>query len=232
MKHIFLFSAALLLTALHTDLSAQIRIGGRNINAAKAIQAGSDVVKAITLSDADIARLSKEAVDWMDENNPVADETTEYGARLKKLTEHIQVDGLPLNFKVYDVIDVNAFACGDGSIRVFSSLMDLMTDDELMAIIGHEIGHVVHTDVKDAMKNAYLASAARCRIGRRKHRRETLEFPIGGTDHRFHQRTVLAKTGEPGRRLRFRFLHCEQRRSLCDVECAEQTRGTFQIGGR
>ena len=165
MKHIFLFSAALLLTALHTDLSAQIRIGGRNINAAKAIQAGSDVVKAITLSDADIARLSKEAVDWMDENNPVADETTEYGARLKKLTEHIQVDGLPLNFKVYDVIDVNAFACGDGSIRVFSSLMDLMTDDELMAIIGHEIGHVVHTDVKDAMKNAYLASAARNAAG-------------------------------------------------------------------
>ena len=155
MKHIFLFSAALLLTALHTDLSAQIRIGGRNINAAKAIQAGSDVVKAITLSDADIARLSKEAVDWMDENNPVADETTEYGARLKKLTEHIQVDGLPLN----------AFACGDGSIRVFSSLMDLMTDDELMAIIGHEIGHVVHTDVKDAMKNAYLASAARNAAG-------------------------------------------------------------------
>ena len=144
MKHIFLFSAALLLTALHTDLSAQIRIGGRNINAAKAIQAGSDVVKAITLSDADIARLSKEAVDWMDENNPVADETTEYGARLKKLTEHIQ---------------------GDGSIRVFSSLMDLMTDDELMAIIGHEIGHVVHTDVKDAMKNAYLASAARNAAG-------------------------------------------------------------------
>ena len=149
MKHIFLFSAALLLTALHTDLSAQIRIGGRNINAAKAIQAGSDVVKAITLSDADIARLSKEAVDWMDENNPVADETTEYGARLKKLTEHIQVDGLPLNFKVYDVIDVNAFACGDGSIRVFSSLMDL----------------IVHTDVKDAMKNADLASAARNAAG-------------------------------------------------------------------
>ena len=52
--------------------------------------------------------------------------------------------------------DVNAFACGDGSIRVFSSLMDLMDDDQLMAIIGHEIGHVVHADVKHAMKNAYL----------------------------------------------------------------------------
>ena len=61
--------------------------------------------------------------------------------------------------------DVNAFACGDGSIRVFSALMDLIDDDELMAIIGHEIGHVVHADTKHAMKNAYLASAARNAAG-------------------------------------------------------------------
>ena len=61
--------------------------------------------------------------------------------------------------------DVNAFACGDGSIRVFAALMDLMDDDELMAIIGHEIGHVVHADTKHAMKNAYLASAARNAAG-------------------------------------------------------------------
>ena len=38
--------------------------------------------------------------------------------------------------------------------------MDIMDDDELLAIIGHEIGHVAGTDVKDAMKNAYLTSAA------------------------------------------------------------------------
>ena len=82
------------------------------------------------------------------------------------LTEGItEINGLPLNFKVYHVVDVNAFACGDGSIRVFSALMDLMDDDELMAIIGHEIGHVVHADVKHAMKNAYLSSAARNAAG-------------------------------------------------------------------
>ena len=40
-----------------------------------------------------------------------------------------------------------------------------MDDDELMAIIGHEIGHVVHADTKHAMKNAYLASAARNAAG-------------------------------------------------------------------
>lgn len=102
----------------------------------------------------------------MDANNPVAEDDNEYMIRLKRLTEGItDAEGLPLNFKVYLVIDVNAFACGDGSIRVFSSLMDLMDDDELMAIIGHEIGHVVHADVKHAMKNAYLASAARNAAG-------------------------------------------------------------------
>ena len=158
---------ALLLCAMWpADAAAQLKIGGRKLNTGKLLEAGKDVAKAVTLSDKDIADLSREAVEWMDANNPIADETTEYGARLKRLTEGItEINGLPLNFKVYHVVDVNAFACGDGSIRVFSALMDLMDDDELMAIIGHEIGHVVHADVKHAMKNAYLSSAARNAAG-------------------------------------------------------------------
>jgi putative metalloprotease len=140
---------------------AQLKIGGKSVDTRKLGKAAEDVAKAATLSDADVVALCKEAIDWMDAHNPIADETTEYGARLARLTQNIKdVNGLPLNFKVYHVIDINAFACGDGSIRVFSSLMDLMDDDELMAIIGHEIGHIAGTDVKDALKNAYLTSAA------------------------------------------------------------------------
>ena len=147
-----------------TATYAQLKIGNRVINTAKAVKAVSDVATAVTLSDADIARINHESVEWMDAHNPI--DEGEYDARLKRLTAGItEVDGLPVNFKVYYVIDINAFACGDGSIRVFSSLMDIMDDDELMAIIGHEIGHVVHHDVKNAMKNAYLASAARNAAG-------------------------------------------------------------------
>ena len=76
-----------------------------------------------------------------------------------------EVDGLKLNFGVYEVIDVNAFACGDGSVRICAGLMDVMTDEEVMAVVGHEIGHVVHTDSKDAMKNAYLRSAVKNAAG-------------------------------------------------------------------
>ena len=156
---IILCVAASIMSA--TQVSAQLRIGGKALNTGKLIQAANDVATAVSLTDADIARLSHESVVWMDKHNPIADETTEYGARLKRLTENIkQVEGLSLNFKVYDVIDVNAFACGDGSIRVFSSLMDIMDDDELMGIIGHEIGHVVHGDAKSAIKTAYMTSAA------------------------------------------------------------------------
>ena len=65
----------------------------------------------------------------------------------------------------YNVVDVNAFACGDGSVRVCGGLMKIMDDDEVFAVIGHEIGHVVHSDSKDAMKNAYLTSAAKNAAG-------------------------------------------------------------------
>ena len=92
-----------------------------------------------------MAEYVKESVDWMDEHNPVLPEDNPYVQRLRKLVPEgiTDADGIPLNFKVYHVTDINAFACPDGSVRVFSSLMDIMNDDELLGIIGHEIGHVL-----------------------------------------------------------------------------------------
>lgn len=151
-----------LLAGVCIGADAQIKIGGRKIDTNKVLNAAEDVGKAITLSDADIAALSREYIEWMDANNPVAGPDTEMGARLERLTSDIKgVDKLRLNFKVYYVADVNAFACGDGSIRVCGGLMEVMDDDEVMAVIGHEIGHVLNTDTKDAMKSAYLRSAAK-----------------------------------------------------------------------
>lgn len=205
-------------------------IGGRKLNTGKLLEAGKDVAKAVTLSDKDIAQLSREAVEWMDANNPIADETTEYGARLKRLTEGItEINGLPLNFKVYHVVDVNAFACGDGSIRVFSALMDLMDDDEQMAIIGHEIGHVVHADVKHAMKNAYLSSAARNAAGAAEG--STLaklsDSARRGRDG-IHRRPVLAEAGIRSRRIRIRILRKERFQPLRHGQFAEQAGRAFQ----
>ncbi len=116
--------------------------------------------QAVTLTDDQMTAYVKEYIDWMDKHNPVTPADSPYTKRLDSLTQGLtSVEGLPLNFKVYDVIDVNAFACADGSVRVFSSLMDIMTDDELLGVIGHEIGHVAHKDSKKAFKQALLTSA-------------------------------------------------------------------------
>lgn len=133
--------------------NAQIKLGNVLNSASKSAQ-------ALTFSNADAQRLSKEAVDWMDANNPVAAPNDPYAIRLNKLfAKHKNYDGLPLNYKVYKVRDINAFATADGSVRVFAGLMDIMDDDELLAVIGHEIGHVKHEDTKNAIKQAYLKAA-------------------------------------------------------------------------
>ena len=129
-------------------------------NLKKAIGGASKAVQAMTLTDEQMAAYVKESVDWMDKHNPVLPDDDPYTIRLNKLTEGIKdADGIPLNFKVYHVIDVNAFACPDGSVRVFSSLMDIMDDDELMGIIGHEIGHVLKRHSKNAFKTQLLTGA-------------------------------------------------------------------------
>lgn len=131
-------------------------------NVKRGLKALKQVGEALTLTDEQMAAYVKESVDWMDKNNPVLPEDDPYTQRLRRLTDGItSADGIPLNFKVYHVIDVNAFACPDGSVRVFSSLMDIMDDDELMGVIGHEIGHVLKHHSKNAFKNQLLTGACK-----------------------------------------------------------------------
>jgi metalloprotease len=155
-----IFFVAVLVIATNVA-TAQIRIGKPKLNA-QAIDAATSGVKAIAFSNEDAIKISKQAVEWMDARNPVAEADDPYAVRLTKLfANHQTEDGLELNFKVYKVVDINAFACADGSVRVFSSLMDILTDAEILAVIGHEIGHVKNEDTKDAIKSAYIRAAVK-----------------------------------------------------------------------
>lgn len=122
--------------------------------------AGGKALTAAMISDEQISELCRQAVAHTDAQTPLAD--AKYQKRLEKLMGGVkEVAGKPLNFKVYKSDEVNACAYGDGSVRVNSALMDVMDDDEVLAVIGHELGHVVHKDSMRAMKRAYLSSAAR-----------------------------------------------------------------------
>ena len=125
--------------------------------------AGYQALQAYRLSDADVMEYVKETVDYMDRTNKVLPAGSPYTKRLNSLVAGLdKVNGIKLNFKVYEKTDeVNAFACADGSVRVYSSLMDLMTDEELLGVIGHEIGHVGKHHSRKALKNALLTDALR-----------------------------------------------------------------------
>ena len=67
---------------------------------------------------------------------------------------------MALNCKACLTPEVNAFALADGSIRRYSGLMDLMTDDEIRDVIGHEMGHVQAGHTRKRMELALGSGAA------------------------------------------------------------------------
>lgn len=126
------------------------------------LEGGMELVQSFTISDSQVKQYVSQFVASSDSKNQVAAADSPYTTRLKRITSGIaSVDGQPLNFKVYMTKEINAFACADGSVRVYSGLMDAMTDDEVLGVIGHEIGHVAHKDTKNAMKSALRTSALR-----------------------------------------------------------------------
>lgn len=126
----------------------------------KILSGAYNAYSAATLSDSQVREYVHEYIKYLDSQNKVAPSNNEYSKRLVKLTSGLkEVDGVPLNFKVYITSDINAFACADGSVRVYSGLMDIMSDDEVLGVIGHEIGHVAHKDTKNAIKQSLINSA-------------------------------------------------------------------------
>ena len=156
MRKIFrCLAVAVALAGFSQPAMAQFDLGGALRGAAKTYQ-------ALTLSDEQVADYARESIAYMDSQNEVCGPKDPYTIRLSKLTAGLtQADGVPLNFKVYKTTDVNAFACPDGSVRVFSGIMDIMDDNELLGIIGHEIGHVALHHSKKQLKQELMNGALR-----------------------------------------------------------------------
>lgn len=127
-----------------------------------AVNAGAAAVQALTISDAQVAQLCSQYMVETDGQNTILPADNSYTQRLNRIMARFHnINNLNLNYKVYQSNTVNAFASGDGSVRVYTGLMDAMNDDEVFAVIGHELGHLINKDVRDAYRAAYLVVAAR-----------------------------------------------------------------------
>ncbi|WP_299983626.1 M48 family metalloprotease [Desulfobacula sp.] len=121
-----------------------------------ATEAGIDVIKAATLSDGEVKLIATMAAKQSDSKNHIAGTGNPYGMRLKKLVgNRYNSDGYVFDFKVYWSSQINAFAMADETIRIYSGLMDMMNDEELLFVVGHEMGHVVEKHIKKKIMLAY-----------------------------------------------------------------------------
>ncbi len=126
------------------------------------IGAATDLYKAATLTDEQVRTVALGAAKEIDGQHTIAPPSSPYAARLAKITKgHENEDGLQFNYKVYLTKEINAFAMADGAVRVYSGLLDVMSDDEVRFILGHEIGHAKLGHIRKATQTAYGASAAR-----------------------------------------------------------------------
>jgi putative metalloprotease len=139
-----------------------LTFGCDNTDVLVATEAGRDAVKAVTLSDKDILAIASKSTDLMDRKNRIAPPDNKHSIRLNRIiSQKFQDDDMVFNYGVYISPEVNAFAMADGSIRIYSGLMDTMNDGELCFVIGHEMGHVIKRHIRKKIQLAYAASAVR-----------------------------------------------------------------------
>ncbi|EAA9288911.1 metalloprotease [Salmonella enterica] len=137
--------------------------GCQNMDSNGLLSSGAEAFQAYTLSDAQVKALSDQSCKELDSKAKIAPASSEYAKRLAKIAAALgdNINGQPVNYKVYETKDVNAFAMANGCIRVYSGLMDMMTDNEVEAVIGHEMGHVALGHVKKGMQVALGTNAVR-----------------------------------------------------------------------
>ncbi|CBL44480.1 Peptidase family M48 [gamma proteobacterium HdN1] len=135
-------------------------------NTEAAIGIGMGALQAGTLSEDQVKQAASLSAQEMDSKSTVASANSPYTQRLQRLTSGLaSASGLNLNFKVYETRELNAFAMADGTVRVYSGLMDVMPDDQILAVIGHEIGHVKLKHSYKQLKETLLTDTAFKAVG-------------------------------------------------------------------
>lgn len=166
-KKLFMASAIFAVLCAFS-ITANAQFGKSLKNVGKSVSKAAGSVVGDMASDMVANNVSTKIVQFMDNNNTVLQEDSEYYKRLSNLVakNYISVDGINLNYKIYENPEVNILATADGSIRIYTGMMDLLSDEELLAVISTQIGHIANKDVRDSLlkvaseDNAGKASSA------------------------------------------------------------------------
>ena len=127
-------------------------------SATSAVKSVSDMTRATLISDKEMYRLDKIDIDKWDENQTIAKDIDQYYVDLKKIMKRIPLpDDLDVNLdvKVYLNPFLYIFTKSNGSIRVNSGIIELLSDDEILFLMAHEVAHLKNGDHKGSYRKAH-----------------------------------------------------------------------------
>ena len=91
---------------------------GMSLDPNTLVQSGTQAVQAASLTDTDVRTLSDKSCAQLDAENKIAPASSPYTKRLNKIAAQLgdNINGVPVNYKVYLTKDVNAWAMANGCV--------------------------------------------------------------------------------------------------------------------
>ena len=116
--------------------------------------AASDMSKSTTVTDEELKKLADEDIVKMDKDNDIVKD--QYHNDLQNVMKKIQLpSGVQLDVKVYWSPYLYIFSRSNGSIRVNHGIIEKLNDNELLFVMAHEIGHLLHEDFKKSYRKEH-----------------------------------------------------------------------------
>ncbi|XKM14208.1 M48 family metalloprotease [Orbaceae bacterium ac157xtp] len=128
---------------------------------------GCQVAKVETISQAELSQLTnnnirdynKLACSEQDKHEVMALPSSPLQKRVDRLVKVFptNINNTPITYRVYLNTVPTAWASLNGCVRINSGLINMLDDNELQAVIAHEVGHIVLKHSISAFKNAKVA---------------------------------------------------------------------------
>lgn len=156
-KSFFAMALAVAMCLFASPAQAQFKNLGKSLG-----KAAKDAGKAAQTMATDMAletganKVSDKLVEFLDENNTVAADDSEYTKRLKTILgdKFTDVEGKALTVKVYESDEANILTLNNGNIRIYSGMMDLLSDDEVKALVALQAGHINSGNIRENLLKA------------------------------------------------------------------------------
>jgi len=116
--------------------------------------AASDMSKSTSVTDEELKKIAEEDIAKMDKDNDIVKD--QYHNDLQKVMKKIKIPvGVKLDVKVYWSPFLYIFSRSNGAIRVNHGIIEQLNDDELLFVMAHEVGHLLHEDFKKSYRKEH-----------------------------------------------------------------------------